>query len=129
MTNNQLRLQAFMIYPNAKVVHVNGHGDDRKTSVAWYCQQFQQCISTGTDTYFPSRFQLVLRPLEDITEEEYTQLCLDCNWRDAPSLNEWISTHKHRFFTAYEADFLRSKNFNLPYMGKDLVAEGIAIII
>ena len=135
------RLQVFMLYPNAKVNEIQLEGiftiaeiDKRTNNFILRNDNFQRFIADVRNC------QLILRGIDQLTEEEKRELAgiigLDEKYADDCVLglrvnhyfeNTWIFRNSTFQRIVDAADYLRSKNIALPYMGIDLFKEGIAV--
>ena len=137
------RLQVFMLYPNAEVLHrlhkekVLGYDTSRGLVILDVPKTIHQFEANPKDC------QLLLRSINDITEEEKRELAkvLGGEERDYKvSIDRGLIKLYRETILGYSvdgeymmeelpysaADYLRSKNIALPYMGVDLFEEGIA---
>lgn len=128
------RLQVFMLYPNAAVKTSNiRHENNIKV--------FEYIEATGFDAfYWFKNGQLILRSIDQLTEEEKRELSKIDGYNleeitnidvDETGICFFAYNYQSGYYWEYmgynSADYLRSKNIALPYMGIDLFAEGIAV--
>ena len=135
------RLQVFHIYNNAEVFY-NRHkytisciDKDWETIDLYDKEADEFIIEVDIDTV-----QLILRGIDQITEEEKRELAniagVEEKYADDCAIgirashrleNTWVFRHSSTQKIIDAADYLRSKNIALPYMGIDLFKEGIAV--
>lgn len=140
------RLQVFMLYPNAGIFF-------RKAKFNIKSYQMWGCVLDLYNEEFKSyttdagSCQLILRGIDQLTEEEKRELA-KVLYPDYSKVNIFIKDfglhieidhyngdNTEQLFTIHywedlpypAADYLRSKNIALPYMGIDLFEEGIAV--
>lgn len=142
--DNQFRLQAFMAHPNAEVLVTEKFytGRELNQEVDNVCWEKDRVIPLRLALpilwrrpEFSGLLQLLLRPLSDISEEEAKEWAINIDGATEVSMKGW-DNYKDYFHECIESrvmlesetvDFLRSKNFNLPYLGIDFAAQSVAI--
>ena len=141
MTPEQ-RLQVFMLYPNAQVIDKSG------VTYMSFAEQSTNVNAQADFEYIEIAYnfkcQLILRGIDQLTEEEKIDILnmegivfpeenelksfeLDIEFSEYRILAEVEGSHpfdiEHNTIPYYAADYLRSKNIALPYMGIDLFKE------
>lgn len=130
MADNELRLRAFAAYMPCVVV-----ADKMEWAiygVNHWDNTILLLIDGNTESYpADEHYRLLLTDLSEITDEDRSH-CIKivfhddvCTEKRKEMFDELL---KQRRIGFHGIDYLRSKSYNLPFMGFDLVKEGIAIL-
>lgn len=141
-TTNELRRAAFMAYPEATVQYKYGHPNEENKMVTTakvlsflsvcnkMCVGDGQLILTDLSRMEESHRKEVCRILEDKSDEELFDMDEFNEWMEeifngnSATYADYVSGNKFSEII----DYLRSKNYNLPFRNTDLVAAGIAVL-